>query len=445
MSLDAAQTRSPPITSTDELTRYFQDAQKPAGELLIGLEHEKLLFQAGTARPVPYEGERGIGALLDGFVRRGWAPFREAPGLPVIAATRGQATVSLEPGGQLELSGAPHRTAREAHQENLAHLADLNAIAGELGLYVAALGYRPEGALVEMPWMPKTRYRLMRKTLLARGHLAHHMMLMTATGQVSLDWRNEKDCARKVTAAARVAPVVVALFANSPIADGKETGLASFRSRVWNDVDRARCGYFPAMLDGTFSYRAYVEWALDAPMLFLRRNGQYLDPERTFRRFVAEGYDGTPATWSDWVDHLSTLFPEVRIKKVVEIRSADCVNAPLTGALAAFLRGLLYDEVALDEVLELMPVPGFEAHLALHGLAQEQGLEAPHRGQTLAHTARALLTIARRGLERLDPLDVSLLAPLEALAQRGTSLSADVLLAFRNEKRPGDWPRRFSP
>ncbi len=445
MSLDAAQTASPPLTTTDELLRYFRDAERPAAELLIGLEHEKLLFHAGTARPVAYEGPSGIGEVLGGFVRRGWAPFREAPGLPVIAATRGQATVSLEPGGQLELSGAPHRTARAAHAENLEHLGELAAIANELGLYVVALGYRPEGRLVEMPWMPKTRYRLMRKTLLARGQLAHHMMLMTATGQVSLDWKSEKDCARKVTAAARVAPAVVALFANSPVVEGRETGLASYRSRVWNDVDRARCGYFPAMLDGTFDYRAYVEWALDAPMLFLRRDGNYLDPERTFRRFLAEGYEGKPAVYSDWVDHLSTLFPEVRIKKVVEIRSADCVSAPLTAALAALMRGLLYDEVALDEVLELMPAPGFEAHLALHAAAQAQGLAAPHRGQTLAHTARSLLTIAKRGLSRLDPLDLPLLEPLQVVAQGGESPAADVLRAFRNEERPGDWPRRFAP
>jgi glutamate--cysteine ligase len=437
MSLDASQTEgAPTLTDPAELVRAFHDAERPTGPLLLGLEHEKLLFPTDGERAVPYEGPSGIGAVLEGFSRFGFRAHREAPELPVIAMQRGAETISLEPGGQLELSGAPHTTARAAHAENLNHLGELAQVLSPLGLRAVALGYRPFGALSEMPWMPKTRYRTMRETLGARGRLAHDMMLMTATGQVSLDWRDEADAARKVTAAVRVAPLLVALYANSPVAQGRPTGHLSWRSRVWNDVDPARCGYPPCMLDGRFSYRAYVDWVIDAPMLFLRRDGRYLSPGCTFRQLLAQGWGGKPALLSDWVDHLSTMFPEVRLKKVIEIRSADSVSAAMTGALAALMRGVLYDGQALDDVLALLPARSPEAHLALHAAAQRDGLEAPLPTGTLADLARELVAIARRGLLRLDPLDAPLLEPLAEVAASGRSPARAVLARFEAEPAP---------
>ena len=437
MSLDTGHAdESQALTSPTQLTRTFEGAEHRDGSLLLGLEHEKLLFPAGAATPVPYEGAHGVGAVLEGFRRFGFTDFREAPGLPVIAMTRGPETVSLEPGGQVELSGSPFRTAREAHAENVRHLGELKQVLAPLGLRAVTLGYRPYGALADMPWMPKTRYRTMRETLGTRGRLAHDMMLMTATGQVSLDWRDEADCARKVTASVRVAPLLVALYANSPIAQGAATGFLSFRSRVWNEVDPARCGYPPCMLDGSFSYAAYVDWVIDAPMLFLRRGGKYVNPRRTFRQLLAEGWEGKPALEADWIDHLSTMFPEVRLKKVIEIRSADGVNAAMTGALAALMRGLLYDATALDEVLTLLPARAPEAHRALHAAAQQHGLAAPWGRGTLADAAKELVAIAARGLGRLDPLDAPLLEPLAAVAASGRSPAREVLERFEAGEAP---------
>src|SRR5262245_7297093 len=257
MSLDRAPDAQP-ITSLEELTSYFRAAEKPPSEHQVGLEHEKLLFQAGSAAPVPYEGDAGIEAVLKRLQANGYEPFREAPDGPIIALTRGTSTISLEPGGQLELSGTPARTAREVHAENLRHIGEVKQACAPLGLRAVALGYRPFGSVAQMPWMPKTRYQVMRETLSKRGRLALDMMLMTATGQVSLDWADEADCVRKMIAVARLTPVMVALFANSPLVKGEPSGFLSYRSRVWTEVDPTRCGYLPSFFDGSFSYRAYV-------------------------------------------------------------------------------------------------------------------------------------------------------------------------------------------
>lgn len=436
MSLDAKQTVSEPIGSVNELVDTLRAGEHREGPLLLGLEHERLIFPADGATPVPYEGPSGIGALLEGFRPLGFTEYREAPELPVIAMQRGIETVSLEPGGQLELSGSPFPTAREAHAENVRHAAELRRITDALGLRAVTLGYRPFTTLAEMPWMPKTRYRVMRETLGRRGRLAFDMMLMTATGQVSLDWRDEADCVRKVTASVRVSPLLVALFANSPIAQGQPTGYLSWRSRVWNEVDPARCGYPEAMLDGSFSYQAYVEWALDAPLLFLRRDGQYLAPKLTFREFLARGYEGRPATHADWTDHLSTLFPEVRLKKVIEIRAADGNGLAMTGALAALMRGLLYDRTALEGASELLPPLAPREHLELHAAAQMQGLHARLGAGTLADYAGELVELAAQGLGRLGDDDVALLDPLREVARQRRSPAEVVLEAFERQPDP---------
>jgi len=443
MSLDSKQTEDRPLTDASELVEFFRSAERSTGPKLIGLEHEKLLMPIGGSEAVPYDGPSGIGAFMRGFAKHGWAEFREREGAPVIAMQRGKATLSLEPGGQFELSGSPFLTAREAQAENLSHIEELKQIAGPLGLRAVALGYRPFQSLEQMPWMPKSRYQLMRESLGARGPMAHNMMLMTATGQVSLDWSDEADCARKVMAAARVSPLLVALYANSPIVEGRLSEYQSFRSRVWNEVDPARCGYPTAMLDGSFSYLRYVQWALEAPLLFLRRNGQYLRPSMTFGQLLKNGYEGQPAQHADWVDHLSTLFPEVRIKRVLEIRAADCNGVAMTGALAAVMRGALYDETALGELSSLMPPLSPLEHRALHASAQKQGLEAKLGAGALADYAREFVEIAARGLRRLDPLDLPLLAPLAEVAASGRSPARAVEAAFASQSDPAMFLNRF--
>ncbi len=431
MSLDRESQRSPPVTVTGDLLRFFQEAEKPQAKHLLGLEHEKLVYPAESGVPPTYDGPRGIGALLEAVQKEGsYQPFREAEGLPVIALQRGMLTVSLEPGGQLELSGSPFPTALQAHQENVEHIAELKRALAPLNLRLVALGHRAFEKIPEIPWMPKSRYRVMRQTLGERGRLALNMMLMTCTGQASFDWADEADCARKMTVSAKVGPLLVALYANSPLIEGKPCGYQSFRSRVWSEVDEARCGYFPAMIDGTFSYQRYVDWALDAPLLFLRREGQYLSPKATFRTLLESGFGGEPVTQQDWTDHLSTLFPEVRIKKVLEIRGADCVNAAMTGALGALFRGLLYDRTALEDATRLLPALSFPAHLEFHDTARRDGLEGKLGQASLGELSAELLQIARRGLIRLGGGDEVLLEPLEAQAASGRSPSRTVLDAF---------------
>lgn len=440
MSLDL-QPDAQPLTHIDELIETFRSAEKPRVEHLVGLEHEKFVYPAASPMtPVPYEGSAGIQALLEGLIPRGYVPFRESEGRPVIALQRGMETISLEPGGQFELSGAPWKTAREANLENLRHLGETREVAGRLGLQLVALGYRPFETIASMPWMPKTRYRVMRNALPKRGRLALNMMLMTSTGQVSLDWADEADCARKVTVTARLSPLLVALYANSPLVEGKPCGLLSYRSRVWNEVDPTRCGYIPAMLDGSFSYRAYVDWALAAPLLFLRRNGEYLHPELTFGQLLRDGYEGAPATASDWTDHLSTLFPEVRIKRVMEVRAADGASAALTAALPALMRGLLYDEGALSEVENRLPKYGYAEHLERHAAAQREGL----RAEGLGPLGRDVLEIARAGLKRLGDDDVSLLDALDEVVASGRSPAEQVLDAYSASPTPEGVLSRFT-
>jgi glutamate--cysteine ligase len=426
------------------LVEGFRAAEKPRAEMRLGLEHEKLVYPLGPARPVPYEGPSGIGALLERMASGGYTPFRETPEAPAIALQRGMLTVSLEPGGQLELSGSPWHTAREAHAENLAHLAEVKAAAQALGLQVVALGYRPFGTPADMPWMPKTRYVAMRRSLPERGRLALNMMLMTSTGQVSLDWENEADCVRKTVVVARLAPLMVALYANSPLVEGRPWGGMSFRNRVWEEVDPARCGYLRAFFDGSFSYRAYVEWALDAPLLFLRRRGEYLHPKMTFRQLLKEGFEGRPAEMADWTDHLSTLFHEVRLKKVVEVRGADCVGAAMTGGLAALWRGILYEPGALEEAERLLPKLSYEEHLAFHATARGEGLAGRLGTRELHRLAAEMVDIARRGLQRLDPADAPLLEPLAEVAASGRSPARAVLEAWEREPSPEALLARFA-
>jgi glutamate--cysteine ligase len=445
MSLDRAPTQDEAVTSVSALVEIFRTAERPRAEHRVGLEHEKFLYPLeDPATPVPYEGPRGIRALLGLLESRGYTPFRDAPDTPPIALTKGEHTLSLEPGGQFELSGSPARTAREVHAENVAHARMLTEAARELGLQPVTLGYRPWGTPADIPWMPKKRYQVMRQTLPVRGKLALDMMLMTCTGQVSLDWSSEADCARKVTATARLTPLLVALFANSPLVQGKPSGWMSYRSHVWSDVDPTRCGYFPRMLDGTFDYRAYVDWALDAPLLFLRRNGGYVTPAMTFGELLQGGFEGEPARRSDWTDHLSTLFPEVRIKRVMEVRGADSVSLEQTAGLVALWRGLLYHDASLDAALGLVPRLSFAEHLAFHEEAQRNGLKGKLRRRSLGSMALEMVRLARLGLTHLDPDDIPLLEPLEARALSGRSPAEDVLDAAKEETSPARLLARFA-
>ena len=444
MSLDPRTGAAPRVRAAGDLYRWFAERERPRSEWKVGLEHEKLGVVAGRTEPLPYEGRRGISAVLRAFAARGYAPFEEDGG--IIASQCGQLTISIEPGGQLELSGSPFADVHVVAAELDRHLHECREIGRELGVAFLAAGYRPWGTPDTNPWMPKRRYLAMRPFLSARGRLAPDMMAMTGSAQVSYDFSSPQDMAEKLRVGLAVQPAVTALLANSPIVNGRDSGWKSYRVKVWEETDPARCGLLPFAFDAGFlqdPYRAYVEWALDVPMIFLRRRGEYLDPGgRTFRAFLATGMGEERATLSDWEDHLSTLFPEVRVKGVVELRGADGCDLDHTRALAAFWKGILYDATARERAWGLVRSLSLSERRALTHAAGQEGLGARlPDGRTLAQLARELLDASADGLCRQHCCgqrgedERVWLEPLRARAASGRTPADEALEAFR---RGGD-------
>jgi len=444
MSLDARAGAAPPVRGVGDLCRWFAERERPRDQWKVGLEHEKLGVIAGGIEPLPYEGPRGISAVLRAFQRRGYAPFEEDG--EIIASQCGQLTISIEPGGQLELSGSPFADVHVVAAELDRHLRTCREIGRELGVAFLAAGYRPWGTPATNPWMRKKRYLTMRPFLAARGALAQDMMAMTGSAQVSYDFSSPRDVAEKLRVALAVQPAVTALLANSPIVNGRDSGWKSYRIKVWEETDPTRCGLLPFAFQPGFledPYRPYAEWALDVPMIFLRRRGQYLDPGgRTFRTFLAEGLADERATLSDWEDHLTTLFPEVRVKGVVELRGADACDLEHTRALVAFWKGILYDGTARERAWDAVSSLSVPERRALMRAAGQEGLSARlPGGRTLAQLAREVLDASAEGLcrqhccgQRGEDEGVWL-EPLRARAESGRSPADDALEAFR---RGGD-------
>lgn len=422
-----------------DLVEWFRGHERPPSEWKVGLEHEKIPLVAGTLDPVQYGGPGGIGATLRAFGRYGYAPFEEDGN--VIAAQKNGLTISIEPGGQLELSGRPFRDVHVVAAELDRHLVKCHAIAEELGVELLATGYRPWGTPGAVPWMPKRRYLVMRPFLARRGRRAEDMMALTASAQVSFDFGSERDVAAKVRTALAAQPAVVALFANSPVVGGRDAEWKSFRTAVWEEVDSARSGLLAFAFEPRFAddpYRSWTEWALDVPMIFVRRDGRYLETEgRTFRGFLSEGLHGERPTLADWEDHLSTLFPEVRLKSVVEVRGADACDAPMTKALAALWKGILYDEKARDAAFSLVARLSVEERRALTLRAGREGLSARlPDGRSLREVSAELVAIAADGLcrqrccgERGQDERVWL-EPLRERAASGRSPADEALEAF---------------
>ena len=448
MSLDLSETAqlSRPIQKIDELVAFLRGAEKPAAQWRIGVEHEKLgfLIRAEPGEPPPadgdllggvrYEGARGIRALLEAMGRGagGAQKLHSEEGNPIALIAPDGSSVTLEPGGQLELSGAPARGLAAVDAEIGRHLSAVRAASEPLGMGWLAAGYRPYQRRDEAPWMPKLRYGAMKRSLGPRGRLALDMMLMTATVQANLDWSGEADLADKVRTATAVSPIVSALFANSPIVQGRESGYLDFRYQVWRETDAARCGLLEQMLRPDWGYRAYVDWALDVPLLFARRDGRYLDGGgQTFRGWLATGeLGGEPfqPTMSAWNDHLTTLFPEVRVKRVLELRGADCVPPPYLLALPALWMGVLYDAQARAAAAELVRGWSFTELVAFQGEVARSALAARGpRGATALALSRELVAIAREGLGRWAQQsgfdERRYLAPIEELARDGRTLA----------------------
>jgi glutamate--cysteine ligase len=390
-----------PVGSVLELVEYLRGGEKPVERFRIGTEHEKIGLRVDDHGSVPYEGERGIGAILETIAREdGWNPVLEAGN--AIALEKDGASITLEPGGQLELSDAPVRTIFETCAVFNSHLDLIRRVSEPLGLIWLSLGCNPLHGVADVPRMPKARYRIMREYLPARGAFSLHMMHLTATVQANLDYSDEADMVAKMRTAMGITPVVSAIFANSSISAGKPSGFISERVHFWRHTDPDRCGLLPFVFDPDFGYARYVEWALDVPMFFLVRDGSYL-PARgtTFRQFMKTGFQGHTATLDDFDRHLTTLFPEVRLKRVLELRGADAVPSPLTCALPALWKGILYDAEARSAAWELVEDWSFEEREAALEAVSRRGLAAEVPGGPVLPLAREIVSIAFGGLRRI--------------------------------------------
>lgn len=398
-----------PITRRDELVEYIAGGARPKDQWRIGTEHEKFGFRLDDLRPPTWEGERGIGTLLQGLTRFGWEPVREKDYL--IALSRGLASITLEPAGQLELSGAPLENVHETCCEVTTHLREVKTVADELGLGFLGMGFQPKWARADMPWMPKGRYAIMRRYMPLKGGLGLDMMTRTCTVQVNLDFGSEAQMVKMFRVSLALQPIATALFADSPFTEGKPNGFLSFRSNVWTDTDPDRTGMLDFVFEDGFGYERYVDYLLDVPMYFSYRDGKYIDlAGQSFRRFMDGKLDDLPGatpTLKDWADHMTTAFPEVRLKKYLEMRGADGGPWNRLCALPAFWVGLLYDDAALDAAWDLVKDFSLAERHALRDGVPRHGFKLPFRGATVRELALEALKISAHGLVRRNQLNAT--------------------------------------
>ena len=426
---------SVPVRTLDDLLAYFATGDKPRSEWRVGTEHELIGVVRATGEAPPYDGPGGIGALLQSFVARGGTPnsgrtTMEAGGTAVvehghaIAVARGPAQITIEPGGQFELAGRPVADDREFVVDLRAYADELAATSKQLGLSWLSIGLRPFGTRDSIPWMPKQRYDVMRAYMPTVGTRGLDMMLRTATVQANLDFGSEADAAAKMKCLYSVTSILTALWAASPIVDEKVSGYQTYRAWIWRDTDNARAGLMPFVFDRADIFTAYTEWALDVPMYFVYRGGYIPVPAGlTFRTFMKDGWNGQHATDADWALHLSTLFPEGRLKKFIEVRGCDCGSFEMIEALAPMMRGLLYDTTARDAATALTAGLSFAERQQLANDVPRHGLAARAGKHTLGELAKQLVAIARDGLGRVAPHVKSLLDPVERIAVTGRTQS----------------------
>ncbi len=430
----------PPITDRRQLVEFHESGNKPPARWRVGTEHEKFVFRRADLSRAPYDGPDGIAALLRGMTRFGWKPVLEKDNV-IALSNDSRCSITLEPGGQFELSGAPletiHQTCEEVHE----HLRQVREVCGELGLGMIGLGFDPKSRRDEVPWMPKGRYRIMREYMPKKGRLGLDMMLRTCTVQANLDYSSEADMVKKFRASLALQPVAVALFANSPFVEGRPSGYLSYRSHVWTDTDPDRCGTLPFVFEDGFGFERYVDYLLDMPMYFVYRDGNYIDASgQSFRDFMAGRLPALPGELpriGDWADHATTAFPEVRLKTYLEMRGADGGPWRQLCALPALWVGLLYDDAALDAASELVADWTAEEREAMRRHVPRLGLNTPHRSRSLHDIAREMLEIARDGLARRAHRDLCgdseahFLDALFAIAAAGRTAAEELLEQYR--------------
>ncbi|HEY1709179.1 MAG TPA: glutamate--cysteine ligase [Rhizomicrobium sp.] len=439
-----------PIGSRDDLVRHLADGSKPKSDWRIGTEHEKFVYDLRTHKPVAYDGVPGIRALLEGMERFGWEPVKE--GDNIIGLVKNGASLSLEPGGQFELSGAPLKTVHETCNEVNTHQEEVRVVAGEIGAGVLGLGFAPTWSMEETHVMPKGRYAIMRRYMPKVGGYGHEMMFRTCTVQVNLDFSSEADMVKKFRVGLALQPVATALFANSPFREGKHNGFLSYRSQVWTDVDNDRAGMLPWVFEDGMSFERYVDYALDVPMYFIYRDGKYHDVAgKKFRDFldrrIPEVAQFEP-TMSDWADHLTTIFPEVRLKRFLEMRGADGGTWRRICGLPALWVGIYYDQAALDAAWDLVKDWSAEERQAMRDAVPKQAFHTPFRNTTVGGLAKQMLDISSAGLRRRAAEDGGgatedgFLNPLRELVDRGYTRAEELLRKYRKEWN-GDLSRLF--
>lgn len=440
-----------PIERHDELIAWFEEGCKPRAQWRIGTEHEKFPFTVEGHRPVPYDGQRGIRALLEGMqLLLGWEPIMEGDNIIGLFDVTGGGAISLEPGGQFELSGAPVETVHQTHTELMAHLAQLREVARPLGIGFLGIGMTPKWTRADIPTMPKGRYRIMTDYMPKVGKLGLDMMYRTCTVQTNLDFSSEADMVMKLRVALALQPVATALFANSPFTEGRPNGFLSFRSEIWRDTDADRSGMLPWVFEDGMGFERWADYALGVPMYFIKRGDAYIDVSgQSFRDLLAGKLASHPnerATISDWANHISTIFPEVRLKRYLEMRGSDGGPWRRLPALPAYWVGLLYDETSLDACWQIVRDWSAEERQALRDAVPQQGFKATIRESTLLDLARQTLALAREGLTRRGRRNFSgvdetrYLEPLEELVARGITPAEELLEKFR-----GPWAGSVEP
>ena len=440
-----------PIETRDELVAWLEAGCKPKSAFRMGTEHEKFAFTTEGHAPVPYEGPRGIKALLDGMeTRLGWEPILDAGNIIGLADEENGGAISLEPGGQFELSGAPVATVHETCTELQGHLEHLRAVAEPLGIGFLGLGMTPTWTRADVPVMPKRRYRIMTAYMPKVGSLGLDMMYRTSTVQTNLDFSSEPDMVKKLRVSLALQPVATALFANSPFTEGKPNGFLSFRSEIWRDTDNDRAGMLPWAFEDGMGFERYVDYALDVPMYFVKRGDDYIDVAgKSFRDLLAGRLDVLPgerATISDWANHLTTIFPEVRLKRYMEMRGADSGPWRRLPALPALWVGLLYDDAALDACWQMVKDWSADERQKLRDDVPRLGFKAEVRGRKMLDLARDLVALAKAGLARRARLDregddeTQYLSGLEDQVVRGITPAEELLAKYH-----GPWRGSVDP
>jgi glutamate--cysteine ligase len=440
-----------PLQSRDELVAWLEAGVKPPSEFRIGTEHEKTPFTLEGHHPVPYEGARGIGALLEGMkLLLGWEPIMERGNIIGLYDVTGGGAISLEPGGQFELSGAPVETVHQTQSELMAHLAQVREVAAPLGIGFLGLGMTPSWSRAQIPVMPKGRYKIMTDYMPKVGRYGLDMMYRTCTVQTNLDFSSEADMVKKLRVSVALQPVATALFANSPFTEGAPNGFLSFRSEIWRDTDNARAGMLPWAFEDGMGFERWVDYALDVPMYFVKRGDTYIDVAGSSFRDFFEGrnsaFPDERPSLSDWANHLSTIFPEVRLKRYLEMRGADGVPWGRLPALPAFWVGLLYDDTSLDAAWDIVRHWSGAERQALRDGVPRLGFKARIRNRYLFEIAKECLALAHSGLRRRARIDhtgrdeTRYLEPLERIIDCGRSPAEEMLEKFR-----GPWHGSVEP